>query len=148
MNRLTNLDRLYQVVTATHHPRRAGRTYAACCNAAGLLAVHENICIGWIIPLWVWIRHIKPILEQVLTEQGLSFEWKAEGVLVCNNNRLMFASAQVPVHSCGYDLGECEDFLAVVGQQATTRQATNLPQHLNIPPEAWEAWKAKKAEKA
>jgi hypothetical protein len=67
---MTDIDRLHKVVElGSWNFRRNGRTFAACHNAAGLLATTPpGSTIVWVLPKMQWIEHIGPMLQQVLVK--------------------------------------------------------------------------------
>lgn len=51
--------------------RRAGHTFAACHEVAGIVGVNPAAMIFWFLPRYDWVDHIVPMLDEVLKEHGL-----------------------------------------------------------------------------
>lgn len=87
---VTDLDRLHYVVEhkdQLYGARGVGRTFASCHNLAGILGLLEQedhvwwYNIIWPVPIYKWVDHIRPMLDRVLIEHEIEFNWKNKGTL-------------------------------------------------------------------
>lgn len=124
----TDLDRLHRVVLERSKERRAGRTYAAAHNLAGLLeTVEDGAMIVWVIPRWEWIRHIEVEIDRACREHMLLYRCASHHAYMVfergirllfvthdDHDRRMLGAGEVYYVD---DLGECDDFLAFEAQR-------------------------------
>jgi hypothetical protein len=88
---MTDLDRLHAVVAGDLTGRQVGKTFAACHTLAGMLTmIPPGETIAWVLLYKHLVEYIRPMLERVLNEHKIVFEWVRKFELQANGKRVLF----------------------------------------------------------
>ncbi len=89
----TDIERLHKVALGELRGRGVGKTYKLCCDVISALHLDEK-SIAVILPKPQWVEHVRPMLKELLQENGFEIEREFySDILLCNGGKIIFYSA-------------------------------------------------------